>query len=722
MGRAATRPVLDDDALGPPGGDDVAVLSRSALRQLVALAGQGGGWTDFFVPAGPSSSWVSGYAGLALARAAATPWLPDADRAAARATAQRAADALQVQQRDGGWGWSPVTRVDADSTAWAVRLLAATGRPIPAHTWAVLDQHRCAQGYRTYRSMATGSWTAAPPEVTAVVLLARLEAGRLAPGEAGVLWDQWCGGAASADPAASPLSEPNGSASAPRVPLWESLWWADAAHPTALVLAAAAEVGRGVVPPPEPTAEEASRRSVAHLAAVLWARACGGARSAVIWAELLRRGHPAGGWAGDTVVRVPAQDGVGAGGSTIDARGVFTTATVLHAALAAPRVRRPVIRGVLGESGSDREGEPAAVPVRAGTRGPSWVRRERRDRRWDEAVAAVAGAQGVDADLAVSAFRALTAESLCAPSPWPSAQLSVLAAGQPVEFSATGRPGVRFTAEVGDPRLPPAARLRSGLHAVSRAADLLGTACAWSQAQEVVRVLADPSLPVPDGCRFWLWAGVDLGVGQAPVLKVYLSLHAGDVDGWPARRDEALRVAGVPKGSPAWAVLDRMRAGGWGHELGIGLRPDGRWALKAYDELDRWCPDVVGEVLAAACIATPVAELAPEIPGVLRASTRRGRRAGIAVRIDPSTGRVPEVTTATALPVPLVGRAELAERVAGWLDSRGEASAPLRALVGAVAPSWRGAPAAARMLSLVTRTARAGMATSATTTYVRPGV
>lgn len=721
MGRAATRPMLDEAALRAPGGDVVEVLSREALWQLVALAGRGGGWTDFFVTAGPSSSWVSGYVGLALARAAASPWLPDADRAAARAAAHRAADALLGQHRDGAWGWSPATRADADSTAWAVRLLAATGRPIPAPTWEVLDRHRCVQGYRTYRSTATGSWTAAPPEVTAVVLLAQLEAGRLDRGTAGVLWDGWCDAAAASGPADGPRPEPDARASAAPFRVWGSPWWADAAHPSALVRSAGVACGRDVPPPPEVMAQEAANRPVAHLSAVLWARALGGAESGVIAAELFRRRHPAGGWAGDTVVRVPAQDGVGPGGSTRDARGVFTTATVLHATLAA-RARAWV--APVGSAGA-RRGSVGARPEtveekRNVIRGmPGRLGRSERDRRWDVVVEAVAEAQGVDSALAAASFQALTAESLTAPSPWPSRQLSVLAAGQPVEFSASGRAGVRFTAEVGDPRLAPVGRLRSGLEAVSRTADLLGTAQAWGQAQEAVRVLAAPGLRVPDGCRFWLWAGVDLGVGQSPVLKVYLSLHAGDVDGWPARREAALCAAGVPEGSPAWAVLDRMRAGGWGHELGLGLGADGRWALKAYDELDRWRPDIVTQVLEVAGIPATVAELAPQIPGVMRASTRPRQRAGIAVRIDPATGAVPEVTTATAFPVPLVGRAELAERVARWLDSRGEPSAPLRALVDAVAPSWRGAPEAARMLSLVTRTARAGQAQSTTTTYVR---
>ena len=74
----------------------------------------------------------------------------------------------------------------------------------------------------------------------------------------------------------------------------------------------------------------------------------------------------------------------------------------------------------------------------------------------------------------------------------------------------------------------------------------VGVGSAWAEASGAVGVLADGSLPVPPGCRFWLWAGVDLTDDRGPVLKVYLSQHTGDVPGGSGRRDRALVAAGVP--------------------------------------------------------------------------------------------------------------------------------------------------------------------------------
>ena len=225
---------------------------------------------------------------------------------------------------------------------------------------------------------------------------------------------------------------------------------------------------------------------------------------------------------------------------------------------------------------------------------------------------------------------------------------------------------------------------------------------------------------MPPSTRFRLWAGVDLPPAGPPTLKAYLSLHAGEVAGWPERRAAALGAAGIPTTGAVWDVLDLMRRGGWGHEVGIGVGPHGRWALKLYDELDRWRPDLVAGILERAGLPGTVADLAPEIPGVLRAAAAGRRRSGIAVRVDPATGDVVDLTTAVAFPVPLVGRSALTARVLDWLVSLGHPAEPLRALVAAVEPGWADAPPAEKLLSLVTRTV--GRAGPSTTVYVRPAL
>ncbi|HEX2706296.1 MAG TPA: hypothetical protein VHM65_11095, partial [Candidatus Lustribacter sp.] len=174
--------------------DDAASLAGSAVRHLSALAHVSGGWTDFWVGAGTSTSWVTGYAGHALGRAAYHRGLPRELRALAHASAASAVGALERQQRHGAWGWSPAVRADADSTAWCVRALVSMGRPVGSRTWDFLAGHRSADGYRTYRpTEQTGRWAQPMPEVTAVVLLAYLEADRITPAELGERWLQWCG-------------------------------------------------------------------------------------------------------------------------------------------------------------------------------------------------------------------------------------------------------------------------------------------------------------------------------------------------------------------------------------------------------------------------------------------------------------------------------------------------------------------------------------------------
>jgi hypothetical protein len=552
---------------------------------------------------------------------------------------------------------------------------------VAERTWEVLESYRTERGFRTYRATpSTGRWAEPTPEVSAVVLAALAEAGRIDADRHAALWALWC--------------SPPGQVT--------SQWWPTPWQPSALI-AATRPGGRprrttDGIRPPSGQRDAAFPTTVADLAAALWLGSLSGWDPDPMVEELARRLRSDGGWRGDTTVLVPGQREGDDDTCTRDARGVFTTATVLYAASAALSA-------------------PAAQ--RAPAASSTWGRAQsRRDERWDAEIVHVSRAQGVDPALALTTFRALTRESLSGAVDWPSSQRSVLAAGQPVEYSATGRAGVRFTTEVGDARLPVHARVRAGLAAVDRAAALLDLSEGWAGAAPLVDVLTDRMLPVPEGTRFWLWAGADLAPDRPPTLKAYLSLHAGDVDGWRERRTAALVAGGVPASGTVWAALRCLYGVSWGHEIGVGVVPDGRWGIKVYDELDRWRPDVVARLLDLCGIPAVASDLAPEIPGVLRASTTRPRRSGVALRVDPLSGEVTEVTTAVAFPAPLAGRDVLTERVLAWLDGLGQPTAPLRALVDVHAHAWHVAPPAERMLSLVTRTAsRSG--TSATV-YVRP--
>lgn len=676
---------------GPPDPvETCARIAEAAVDRLGGLAHQAGGWSDFWLEPGCSTSWVTAYTTVAVARAARRgSGLAAEARASAAETAERAGARLAATARHGSWGWAEGLRADADSTAWAARALLATGRPVEAATWQFLDRHRGPAGYRTYAAAATGSWTRATPEVTAAVLLARHEGGRLPPTELLAGWRAL-------------------GAVAP----WTSHWWPGPWHPAALVLELWGAAGRPG-PRPEPPAEHGDPpASTAELADRLWVAALLEAPDLALPDALLARMLPGGGWAGDTIVLVPAQAQDRPALPTHDARGVFTTATVLHGALAAIERAAPADLP-RQHSQPSRGGRPGR---RRGAAHP--VEDSARDDRWDAVIARAAEAGGVPAAAGLAAFRSLTAESLAAGSPWPSPQLSSLASGHPVELSAGPLPGLRLTTEVGDPRLPPAARVRSGLAAVGRTARLLGVERAWEgPAGGIVDSLVDPDLPVPDGCRFWLWAGVDLSATGPAVLKAYLSLHAGDVDGWPARLVEAL--APLPTAGSATRAREILSGAGWCHEVGIGVGAAGRWGLKVYYELDRWRPDVVAALLRGCHLPGSLADVTADIPGVVRATHAGRRRAGIALRVDPTSGDVVELTTALAMPPALVSRRELAGRVVSWVAGRGQDPGPLQALLVAVEPGWVDAGPGLRQLGLVTlSTGRRG--TSATV-YVRPG-
>lgn len=646
----------------------VAATVGSAVRRLGQLAHRGGTWTDFWLDPGPSSSWVTAYVGLTLAHAADDDRLHPDVRALARRTADRASDALLSTTRDAAWGWSPTVRPDADSTAWAVRLLCATGRPVEARTWAFLDEHTGADGVRTYAgSHAAGRWSDAMPEVTAVALMARHEGGRLPREQLAARWVERFGADSG----------------------WSSHWWPGTAHPTALVLSAWQLAGRPAGGHQVEAPASGDPADLVRIAAAL------GVPTSLD--RLLAGAQPNGQWPGATVLLVPAAHPGQAPTRTTDARGAFTTATALDALLAT----RPW---------------PSA-PARP-------ARPRSRDDRWDPVVADAATAQGVDDTTALAAFRALTRESLAAPSPWPAEQLSSLAAGLPVELSVQlgthPDAALRLACDVGDPRLAPHRRARSGLAALARTADHLGLADAWHAARPVLGLLTDRDLPVPDGSRFWLWGGLDLRADSSATLKAYLSMHGGDVPGWQARETAALVAAGVPAGAPVHDATSLLATAGWCQQVGVGLAADGRWGLKVYYELGGWHPELVREVLAACRLPDEVGSLTPEVPGVLRASLAARRRAGVSLRVDPATGAVGELTVTSAFPPPLVGRDELDARVLRWLATTGAETGPLAALLAAVAPTWRDAPPLDRRLSLFTRSL--SRTRTATTVYVRPGL
>lgn len=655
-------------------------LARGVHR-LLELQHPSGSWSDFYVAAGASDAWVTAYAGYALALAAGSPSIKADLGSTARRGAERAADWLMTHRSPGGgWGYNGSVAADADSSAWAIRMLAALGREVPSDALVFLAAHATEEGYRTYANREQfGRWADPSPDVTAAALLAQVETGIVDPAGLAGGWQ-----AMLAPVPASPGA-------------WDSCWWDDDGYATVLALEVWAAAGR---PCGCPSIELDQPTTAFGCALRLHAAALTGKPLGDLRDRLLDLEAPGGGWAGDARLMVPRSSSPGTSETAVDARGIFTTATAIRALLAA--------------------GGAAAAPAVLGERPARSARRSQLGERYDNLLADIAGDIGVDASDTLTVFRALTHESLADPAPWPARQLSSLADGWPVELSASaGPPALRYTTEVGEPALPPYERASSGLAAVKRASEILGYGDAWTSVVPALEEFVAPYLPAPDPCRFWVWAGVDAVGSNPPLLKIYLAVQDNEVPGGRGRLVRALGRLGVASTAPALTITDRLDRAGVCHELGLGLRADGRVGAKVYYDLRGWRPPLVAEMLAAAGLPPTPEEIRPHIPGILQETLAAKQRAGIALRIRLPGGEVDEVTMAAAFPPALVGHAEFAVRVRAWLDCTGGDLTSYDALVGRLLPKWKdGRSPPGKLHSLFTRTrTQRGVSN---TVYLRP--
>lgn len=649
-------------------------VAGRAVRWLRMLQHPSGTWSDFHVAVGPSDTWVTAYVGSALANAAGSPRLPPQVRSEAAAGADAAAAWLLAHTgREGGWGYRENVRPDADSTSWVIRLLAARGRPAPPAAVVFLDRHASDNGYRTYHSRSmTRRWSKPTPDVTAVALLARFEAGVL---DLPALRDGWIRLLAPARTAAG---------------TWTSAWWEEPGYATAVAVeawVAAGWPGPRLTPTPDGAPLTAFGQA-------LWAYVHALTGQYADTTVLLAAERPGGGWPGDARLLVPHPRGGGIQERSIDARGVFTTATALRALLAAP------------------PDEPAQRRYR-----PRQPSRDPAGHGYDQLIAEMSADLGVDPARSVAVFQALSAESLAWPAPWPSVQLSSLAAGLPLELSASdSRPGLRYTVEVGAPTLPPHPRALSAIGAIGRAAALLGHAEVWHRLQPAVGHLVGPHVPAPEGSRFWVWAGVDTASGEArSVLKIYLSAQSRDVPGGRDRVVGALRALGVPPGAPILAAVDQLEQIGYCHELGIGIAPGGRVGAKVYYDMRGWHRDVVAAILAANRLPAAPDLLVPEIPRVVLEKYAM-RRAGIALRVGLPAGTVDELTVCGAFPPPMIDHDEAAARLGSWLASMGRDRGTYDRVYARIRPGW---PARGGMLHGMFTRSLSARGTS-NTIYLRP--
>jgi hypothetical protein len=308
-------------------------MPLKALQQAMAggldfvLRGQhaDGRFIDWALPPGASSAWSTAYVGLLVAE------LPEGDQQRSAAATRAAAHWLQAHPAaGGGWGYNESVGADADSSAFALRLLARTGLPIAAEHVDRLLSFQCGDGgFSTYGSDAGfGAWGQSHADVSAACGMALAMPGSTA--------------------ARAPLQRCLAYVATRRGPdgLWPSFWWRSpwyATHAALSLLKAA-----GVLP--RPLEASCIRGDDKPLNPFEWALALECSllatprlvvQARTMLAALLAVQQADGGWPSAPVLRLARRDcavpwAVADGGPLFaDTQRLFTTATVLRALAAA---------------------------------------------------------------------------------------------------------------------------------------------------------------------------------------------------------------------------------------------------------------------------------------------------------------------------------------------------------------------------------------------------
>lgn len=144
----------------------------AAVNYLLEQQDPDGAWRDFQLWVGASGPWLTAVVGRALLEPQSSVSLEKEHPSMVRA---RAWLHRVEKPRDGGWGFSDATHVDADSTAFVVLFL---------ENWHDLDSARLARLLRTFQTETGGvscfhgidtipeAWKKSHPDVSAVAGLA----------------------------------------------------------------------------------------------------------------------------------------------------------------------------------------------------------------------------------------------------------------------------------------------------------------------------------------------------------------------------------------------------------------------------------------------------------------------------------------------------------------------------------------------------------------------
>jgi hypothetical protein len=609
---------------------------RRAEEYLCEAQEPSGYWTDFWLEPGTSDAWVTAFVGLAIVDGC-------------REKAERAAAWLATHSHaDGGWGYNRTVPADADSTAFAVALFVRLGIKVPRSAINFLWRHfRSGAGFVTYTfSDSSHRWAWPSVDVTASALVALHQAEELDCQGLQTLWRELL----------CPAQDISGD--------WTGFWWEDAAYPTALVL----EAWRLAERPPLRFPVKTTGASSPFTAAGRLLAAAAVEKEAEVHrytSELLASQQSDGSWPGNACLRAPPSHPDRRQwqrtSASVDKRRIFTSALALRAL---------------------REALPflADSPAIHLTISP--------DARSPQRIAADCLFKDVSTMLgfperALELFQCLTRCTFDGRTSWPAPQLSALSGGFPFEFSVSvstsDQAKLRYTVDPGDAQLPSCRRAQSALLAASDAVRLFGYESAWKRLGAALRLLLDSFRSTDQWTRFLVWVGADHdGSTQRLILKLYFHLLPR-VD-----FQSILTAAGIPITPDVSCIFGFLSGSGFAQEIGFSIGPDGRIGAKVYWELDGWRRPLVEQVLSRAGFSCGPESLCPEIPLLLRESLAAKSRAGIALRLDPESGAIADVTAAAELIHGMLAPPVIADRLEQWIAANGWNAHPYRRLFAAL--------------------------------------
>lgn len=659
-----------------------------------------GNWTDFWLSIGTSDEWITAWTGLALEAVGEANALSAETEQRRRTALSAARQWLAAREHaGGGWGYNRAAAVDADSTAMAISLLCRGGAGPSKNALAALLRHQIpGAGYRTYAFRdASHAWTRPALDITASALRALTDAGQLDREHLRAAFNALLHGGQGADGC------------------WHGYWWPDAAYTTALVLEVWRAAGGGAllreVPKLDGTGTFAACCELSANVDLERDEACVSALQHVLDAQ-----QADGSWPGGAVLRVPPSHPYAGLDARVrysrDARGVFTTAAAVRAVAralrggriaAGPRRRCTVERRLVARV------EEREEPARA------------RCERVVSTAAIHGGLPEATTARVVEVFRKLTRHSLAAGVVWPAPQLSSLSGGAPLELSVVesdnARPALRYTVELGDVKGSPHRRALTALDALADAAARLGYVDGWNRVLPTLRKLIEPSTTTEEWHRFLVWAGVDHELAEptgalASTLKVYVHTFSGE---GPSELEEALALAGLPLSRATAQSLAALAGVGHMQEIGLGITRD-QIGSKVYFELDGWRRPFVDSLLERLGFCGDADALCPAVPGLLEESLARHSRSGIALRLDPESGEVVELTSAIAFIQGMLEPGVIAARLQAWLHMQGFAGAAHAALYASLASlGASGGPHHTLLTRTLTRTG-----TRRAAVYLRP--